>query len=325
MQTSEQQRLALYERLRSGPMFSGWHWLQWNFADHPQGETYFARLTLNVLLHCDAAMPGYADEMLGRLESLGGKEKDFKDYEAIRQWLGELVVVGHFVAWDWPASVSFRHEPVATGSSRNPEIVVNGGTFRLGVEVKTPNLSSFARTRSHRDWQLLVRVHGDPTGLPGTVTLPRDNPLKDFLISADAKFAAFRATDPAFRSVLVIVWDDYVNEPISALLSPGSGLLTPSSFDTLPDGTRRRYPNVDAIVLLRHQHQLQEGMANRPPLDDRDHFLDYGSPDRFPPNALIPCPDGRALNQPLLDALCAAPIAPHLGAEYLPGDWVMWV
>jgi len=132
-----------------------------------------------------------------------------------------------------------------------------------------------------------------PSAYPGGATLPRDNPVKDFLASANAKFAAFRQADPAFVGVLFIVWDDYVNEPIGALLNPASGLLTPNSFDRDENGEPRAYQSVDAVVVLRHQVQLQEGMANRLPLDERWHFLDFGAADRFPFNALVVNPHCR--------------------------------
>ncbi|PPK63329.1 hypothetical protein V5P93_002300 [Actinokineospora auranticolor] len=315
----------LLERLRSGPMFEKWHWLQWNFSPHHAHEPPFAQVTLEALLTCDRMMSGFADDMLGRLERIGGRHKNLDDYEQIKQWLGELLVVHHFVSYPWPVPVTFDHEPVADGSKQNPEMTVNASGFRLGIEVKTPDLRSLSEGRETADWQLLDRMPGMKEALSGEMILPRDNPVKDFLRSADNKFAGFRVADPNFRSVLVIVWDDFVNEPISALLSPSSGLLTSNSFDKLPDGKRRTYPNVDAVVLLRHQHQFVEGMANRPPLDQRDDFIDYGQPDNFPFNCLIVCPDGKTLNEELKKALSATPPHQGLGAEYIPAEIVMWI
>lgn len=322
-----ERRRELYERLWAGPMFSRWHWLQYNFARPPEGEPerHFARVTLNALIQCEQAMTGYAEDMLERLAACGGREKNVDDYEAILAWLAELTVVRHFVCWDWPWPVTIQHEPTAPGSKLNPEIVVNDGTFRLGVEVKTPKLGEHAARRGSSTHQLLARLPKELVGLSGVAPLlPRDNPVKDYLSSANAKFSGFRASDPNFRSVLVIVWDDYVNEPVSALLSPSSGLLTSSSFDRAADGQRRQYPNLDAVVLLRHQHQLRRGMAGQGPADQRMHFLDYGVPGHFPPNAVIPCPDGLQLEPAQADALCAEPLTPFLGAEYQPAEHVIW-
>jgi hypothetical protein len=322
---SDEQRLRLYERLWDGPMYERWHWLAFNFAPHETGETLFSRLVLEAVLRCDAAMPGFADDMLGRLEIMGGNDRDMDDYERIKQWLGELLVVHHLVAWPWPGDVAFEHEPVVPGSAKNPEMAALGDGFVLGAEVKTPDLRAFGGgARQAAPWQLLARGEVPSSAWPGGTTLPRDNPVKDFLGSADEKFAAFRQHEPAFAGVLFIVWDDYVNEPISALLNPASGLLTPNSFDKDKHGNARTYPNVDAVVVLRHQHQFVPGMANEPPVDERRHFLDYGAPDRFPFNALVLNPHGRPLAEPVLDAVQAVP-ADQLLSEYRPSDVVMWI
>jgi hypothetical protein len=316
-------RQELYEHLWAGPMFQKWHWLAWNFR--PGADVPFARLTLDALVRCDAVMPGYAEAMLTTLESIGGRNRDLDDYEAIRQWLGELLVVHHFVTWTWPEPVTFKDEPTTSGSAVNPEILIAAASWRLGLEVKTPDLRSLAAGgRNANPWQMLARTPGGPAAVPGQVTLPRDNPVKDFLVSADKKFAGFRATDPAFRSVLAIVWDDYINEPLSALASPASGLFTDRSFHRNADDTPHSYPNVDSVVLIRHQHQFVEGMANRPPLDERWHFLDYGDVDRFPPHAIVPNPHGQPLNETMADALQGYLPDPRMGAEYLPAELVIW-
>ncbi|WP_093764143.1 hypothetical protein [Streptomyces sp. F-7] len=149
--------------------------------------------------------------------------------------------------------------------------------------------------------------------------------MKDFLASADSKFPGFRAADRDFRSVLVIVWDDFVNEPLTALTSPASGLFTPNSFHRV-DGGSVEYPNVDAVLLVRHQHQVVEGLAGRPLADDRAHLLDYGLSGSFPPHALVTNPAGRRLPTEFLSALHAVPVeALNAAAEYNPGEIVMWV
>lgn len=65
-------------------------------------------------------------------------------------------------------------------------------------------------------------------------------------------------------------------------------------------------------------------MSNKPPVDERRHFLDYGAPGRFPFNALVPNPHGRLLPEPVLAALQAVP-ADRLLSEYRPSDVVMWI
>lgn len=266
--------------------------------------------------------------MLGRLESIGGREQNRDDYEAISQWLSELVVVAHLVGNEWSASPVFTMEPKAPGTTvkKNPEVVIEVGSHgRLGVEVKSPNLVKHHELRGHEPWQLLERSDIKPSNLTGAVTLPRDNPVKDYLISADEKFAGSRNAYPDFQSVLVIVWDDYVNEPLTALLSQASGLLTENSFYKDDDGNAVLYPNVDAVLIMRHQHQLQRGMANEPAVDERSHFLDYGSPERFPPHVLIPNPAGQPLNEEWVRALGGWHPDSLMGAEYNAGSMVMWI
>ena len=50
----------------------------------------------------------------------------------------------------------------------------------------------------------------------------------------------------------MIIWDDFINEPISALTNPNSGLLTQNSF--YKDST---FSNVDGVIILRHLHHLK--------------------------------------------------------------------
>ena len=173
---------------------------------------------------CSTPAPGsdrrWALRLQGRIESIGGREKDPDDYEKIRQWLGELLVVHHFVSYAWPGPVTFDPEPVAAGSQQNPEMTINAEGSRLGIEVGTPDLRELVEQRGSVDRQLLNRMPGLKDAVSGEVPLPRDNPIKDFLCSEDSTFAGFRAVDAVFRSVLAIVWDDYVDEPSARCSRP---------------------------------------------------------------------------------------------------------
>lgn len=311
-------------------MFQQWHWWQWNFdpVRHADQESPFAIAVLDALLRCDGVMPGFATEMLDRVASFGGRDGDLSDYEQCRQWLGELLVVHHLATWPWPAAVAFEHEPTLEAGVASPEIVMWFDDFAIGVEVKTPDLRSHSRLRNTNPWQLNTRLELDLVeGLKAEgVTWPRDNPLKDFCESASWKFTGWGEGEDDFYGILFVVWDDFINEPISALTSRSAGLFTESSYHRAGSGERVAYPNLDTVVLLRHQHQFQEGMANRPPVDMRYHCLDYGSLDRFPPHARIDCPDGgQKLPEAVGAALQAAPPSPMMGAEYAGGEMVMWV
>ena len=321
-------RNDLYSFLYAGPMFQGWHWYRWNFEQLLQTgrETEFARHILDSLLRCNAAMPGIATEMLDRMARIGGRDRDMNDYQQLLQWLSELLIIDHLVSWDWNEDVTFVHEPKAPGSKKNPEILVKCASFRLGVEVKCPVLTSLQKSRTAADLQLLARLPRELTDELGKEkALPRDNPLKDYLISSQQKFKGFHDDDPDFHGVLFVVWDDHINEPISALLSPSSGLFTEGSFHRTEDGQPHLHPAVDAIVLIRHQHQFVHGAAGNPPQDDRHHVLDYGSVDQFPFNALIINPRAdRKLPAEIVEALQARIPCHHMGAEYVPSELVFW-
>jgi hypothetical protein len=228
---------TLWDRALAGSIGNTWHWLTFNFTRGTEGSRYFTPLTLNALAQVDEEMPGYAESMLARLEQINGREKNMQDYNAILQWLAELLVIHHLVQHPWPSSFSFQMEPTATGSKKNPEMVVTlDGVGALGVEVKCPNLDSHRRARSTNPWQLNARGVMRPSELNGGVTLPRDNPMKDFLISSDAKFARFRAQNADFASVLFVVWDDFINEPFVG--TAGSELWVAHARE-LPSGRRR--------------------------------------------------------------------------------------
>lgn len=311
-------------RIQDGPIRTGkWHWLSYNFDPRTPGFHVVGAPTTIALALVDARMPGYAEEQLRRLEALGGRERNLGDYRQILAWYSELLVLQQLALHPWPSGVSFAMEPVAGGTKANPEVVIElAGVGRVGVEVKAPDLLDFGAARTGQTFQLNARG-GDPDALGEAVTLPRDNPVKDFLVSADKKFAGFRASDEAFRSILVIVWDDFVNEPLTALLAPGSGLFTSNSFHQL-GGMPVTYPNLDAVVLVRHQHQFRRGLANDPLVDGRRDLLDYGTADAFPFPALIMNPSGKPVPEAFIDALHAVSVHELTGAEYGPGETVMW-
>ena len=122
----------------------------------------------------------------------------------------------------------------------------------------------------------------------------------------------------------MIVWDDFVNEPVTALLSPSSGLLTPNSFYRENDKAVE-YPNIDAILLIRHQHQIVRAFGGGSLVDDRSHVLDFGRRGGFPPHALVTNPAGREVPAAFLACLEAVPIKTlSAAAEYKPGEIVMW-
>ena len=98
---------------------------------------------------------------------------------------------------------------------------------------------------------------------------------------ADNKFAPFKKTEPEFVGVLVIVYDDFVSEPLTAPVAPTSGLFTPNSLARDAAGLALTFANVDGVVTVRHLHEFRAAAADQPPVDRRDG-LDYGRPWEFP-------------------------------------------
>lgn len=304
----------------------GWHWFGYHFH---VGPTPFAKSIMGACADIDDRAPSMGSKLFREMMSIGGRDRDESQYEQLLQKLAEILVIRQIVRCPWPAGTRFEHEPTATPEGPRPELVVTWTRGRLVVEVKAPALLEHIRRRASNGVQLAYR-DGVPLELAtklseGAVTLPRDNPVLDFLKDAERKFAAFR-TDPDTAALLVIVWDDYIYEPISALVNPCSGLLTAQSFAREPDGTARIYPNIDGIVVLRHLNYFVQG-SREEPLGDRANALDFGGSAALPNVHFAPS-SGRSIPQFLLNALRArAHDDPELlrFAEYNVQDIVFWV
>lgn len=271
----------------------------------------------------DRAAPGYAHEKVRRLAAIPGTGVD--PYEAVVQELAEVYAAAGAVEVadrNEDGVPVFIHEPRVAGG-KNPEFESCYEGIVYAVEVKTPKLINHRNSRGTAPYQILARLPKDLTEVLEK-TLPRDNPVKDFLISANEKFEAYTQIRPHAFRILTIVWDDYCNEPISALLHPAAGLLTQNSFHRGSDGAAIVYPQVDAVLICRYHHQLLATTRNEPMIDGETLPFMYHHAG-FPPKALIQNPHGRVIPQELLTALAATPLEGCLGAEYIPADMVMWM
>ena len=195
-------------------------------------------------------------------------------------------------------------------------------------EVKAPALISHQRARASNPLQFPGRMFDMSMRamLAGeqAATLPRDNPVKDFLFSAQAKFSEFNSEKETW-GVLIIVWDDFIYEPITSLVHEVSqGLLTENSFATDEDGAPIKFPNINSVIAIRHLLYFQEGAAERPL--EREHCFDFGNENDLP-NVAMSVPDTpdipefikvglRALNHDD-ERICNS-------ADYRPQEMVMW-
>ena len=275
-------------------------------------------------------MPGFASEFIKRMASISGREKNTDDWEQLLQLLSELLVTGQLVGFEWSGRPAFTCEPTAITGGKNPEIEVSTGSWRLGVEVKAPSLLRHIRERASYATQLNSRALPRETveKLPNSeegVTLPRDNPSKDFLASANDKFDGFKKDNDEYIGLLVIVWDDFVNEPISALIHPESGLLTTKSFARDNTGAPLTFSNVDGVVVVRHLHQFMHGCREEHFEDDCRHSLDYGREGEFPFKVYLANPHGcNDVPEEVLTCLQAHPPSPMMGSEYVPSEVTFW-
>jgi hypothetical protein len=311
------------DSLSSGIEKVPWHWYRFHADSWRAGhrEPLFDALG-TVAESTDKKLPGFAERLVRSLSASSGSEREIRDYEQLMQAVAEALVVSRLVLCDgWPNGTSFKLDPTAEGSKQNPELLITGPAGSIGIEVKAPGLTAHRIRRESRPVQLTYR---GKVALRVDMTPPRDNPVKDFLISADAKFAAFKLKDPNFIGILVIVWDDHIYEPITALLHPLSGLLTEQSFYRDEHDIAVKFPNVTAVVLIRHLDHIARGAAGRPMRDGLAHALDFGKPG-FPFKVAVPDGVVATLPKPLVNCLQLVDRPAAAGAEYEPQDIIWWL
>lgn len=307
----------------------GWHWFWYHvmlWPPHP-----FMQSIIEACIDIEMRAPSIGRWLLTDLSRIGSHEKNEDDYDQLLQKLAEILLIRQILGAPWPTIESVQYEPAASQGGRRPELKVTSAGMPYLFEVKAPSLLRHQKLRAANGAQLPGRA----LSLDGVevikevwsekgVTLPRDNPVKDFLLSAEAKFAPFKQRGPC-HSTLVIVWDDFIYEPITSLLHERCGLLTPNSFARNEHGPLR-FPSIDDIVIIRHLHYFKIAAADAP-LADRDHALDFGDSNALP-NVYMPLSGGAQLPEFLLTHLRALHHDSETlqrAADYRSSDLVMWV
>ena len=272
---------------------NGWHWFGYHFFQYAKGKEHpLAYSIIDACLDCENKMPGFSKLFSDRMASYRGKEKFIPHYEQLIQMLAELLVISHLCRKCVKGEI-FTHEPTIQGSPKNPELLMEDGTQKIIVEVKCREFIQFHNARSDAGVQVAARAEGirgiaeQIAGPEELIVYPRDNTVKDFLVSADEKFKPFKNNDQNVLSVLVIVWDDFIYEPISSLTNKYSGLLTENSFFET-NSAPHIFANIDAIVLLRHSHQIVRATRDEPCCDGIQHAMDYGTEFTCFPKAVVP-------------------------------------
>lgn len=302
-----------------------WHWLRFHYSAIPPHPT--AIQIADVCSRIEAGAPGLGVLFVDNIVALRDQEKHEPHYEAMLQVLAEMLVIDQIMLMPWPSDAAFRYEP-AGRTGKRPEFEVVVADARYLFEVKAPSLLAHKRMRQAREIQLpgraLPREAIETLAKGEPITLPRDNPVKDFLLSAESKFADFEAKDGA--NILVIVWDDFIYEPITSLINERSGLLTKDSYLKDANGNAVEFLNVDAVVAIRHLSYFYEGLADRP-LPDRNGIFDFGGNGALP-NVLFPTPWGRKIPEVIASGLRAVDYRHdglQLFADYRPQELVFWI
>jgi hypothetical protein len=302
-----------------------WHWLQFHFDALPPHPV--ARELAKIFAGIEAKIPGGGKALISNIASRKNRERNESDYQGILQDFAEILVISRVVHLDWPRSAKFSYEPSGKTGKR-PELVVDALGKRYMFEVKAPSLLDHQRNRQKKRFQLPTRGVFSPDHVKElvkleTATLARDGPVKDFLVSGQAKFSDFEDCDGA--NILVIVWDDYIYEPIGSLTSPISGLLTENSWFRDGNDNAVVFPKIDAVIIIRHLLYFSEGLADGN-LADRTSAFDFGDKGSLP-NVAISTPWGRRIPKHITNGLRAVD---HKDksiqgmAEYRIQDLIFW-
>lgn len=304
-----------------------WHWFSYHFSMRPLHALGFS--IVDACADCETELPGLGFQFIKDIAAICGKERHKPHFDQLLQKLAELLVLRRLLTLNWPAGTTFQHEPAVSVGGMRPElrIVTPDGSFLF--EVKTPSLQEHIRARQTNTFQVACRAlpMGQVEKLVGDggLTLPRDNPVKDFLLDADKKFAQFKAIQ-AETSVLVIVWDDFIYEPITVLKHEQCGLLTANSYLKDAGGAAFKFAHVDAVVVVRHLTYLYRGAGDKP-LQERAHALDFGDEYALP-NVFISISDAKLVPDRIRQGLRAVswddPMLQR-AADYRPKDIVIWV
>ncbi len=287
-------RQDIINKFLGSDIFKKWHFFKYHFDFYNRGDKHpLAESITNAITDIENLISGAGLDYIKKIASINDKKDNTQHYVQLLQVLAELLIVHHVAKYPWINLCKLEYEPTARSSKQNPELIVETKAFKLGIEVKSPELVKKHNERAEKQFQLPSRSDLHKLIDPKNTMLPRDNPVKDFLISSNNKFSSFKKQNPKFFNVLVIVWDDFIYEPISALLSPQSGLMTENSFALDETNKVLRYPNLDLIILTRHLLPIKCGTRDEIQPYVSKHPLDYGRDCEFPFKVYIKNPNSK--------------------------------
>lgn len=274
----------------------------------------FILMLAEVLENIEQAEPGYAERIVKWICSLS-------NHDQIYAVLSEILVLNQVVniADEINGKPYIISEPKTKANSKNPEFrSCLNGLYYTG-EVKTPSLTEYSILRQE-GFQITTHLPKRNVISTDKIVQPTVYKIKDFLINTQKKFEEYikvpeRKNDYRF---LFLVWDDFVNEPISALLNPYCGLFTENYF----------YPSnfelIDGVFIMRHLHQFNRIIRKLEEfLNGIEHAFQWNV--RQLPIAFIQNPKGRKVPDTFLINFDGVnPKDLFFVAEYRPTDWIDW-
>ena len=306
------------------------HWLGYHFSHYKNGyEHELASSIVNCSLNVENRIKGFAEKFSDKLASLANSHMNTQHYEQIIQLLAELLVFNH-LSNVFSQEAEFLLEPIIVKNGKNPELGIKTNDRELYVEVKCREYIYQTNKRAKAVIELPTRISGFPevaknlTKGEEEIVYPRDNVVKDFLISANSKFKDFKIRNPNALTALVIVWDDYIYEVISSLLSGSSGLLTENSYYRDDDGRPVKFEYINSIILIRHSHHIVRATRDESLSENLSHPLEWPNLDDDLPKAYVPVNTSPDID----DYLCQLFQACHIeglsqvAADYRPQDIV---
>lgn len=323
-------------------ILTDWHWYYDSFSWYEIDELRqngiehsFAKSIIDACLLCEEKSSISGFKFIDRISELSGKEKYLGHYEQLLQQLSELFVFQRLLSLSWPSPPIFEWEPGANQGKKNPELLIHIRNFDIAYEVKAPSLLQHSEEHRNKKIQISDRAQGlkeiaEILVGENNLSLPKDNTLKDFLISANNKFNAIKTPNRKLYGLLVVLWDDFIYEPISALISQNSGLFTKNSFLNSNSCKDTKFSNVDGVIIIRHLRQFMLACAEehvptmRPLLYGCQHAMDFDYGETDSPKVFIQNPNGKIVPEEVYSTLGAIPWSPDLPTAYHPQEIIFW-
>lgn len=302
-------------------------WLSYHLSRETQ--TPFGTRLLNALAACEVRESGLGRDLVRGFAEIRYVPAAHNlvawkaGFEQLIQKFAELLVCRVLCEIPWPDVNRIECEPKNPRTGARPEFVVYTPSRTWLFEVKCPAFVKHQENRRANPAQLPVRSFlRDIPFLEGAeVTLPRDNVIKDFLASAERKFAGFN--EHSRTGILVVVWDTHMYEAVSVLAHDEVGLLTENSW-LQKEGARVPFSSVDGVIVINRQEELKAAAQERYDCLAADPFaiVREGSL----PNVWCPNVGVGELDPLIAQAFDAWPVdAVGIASDYAKMDFVTWL